>query len=126
MKVQIANKDITIHNVPLEGFKCESHSISIEFDDENEKRWRIEFSPIQAIKITTDDCFDYLSNTADGYIISRQLCEVIDSDWIKELDFNLKEHDSVADFLNKSHHYILPLGDNVVEVVAWSYTLEEV
>ena len=47
------------------------------------------------------------------------MLEVIHSDWISSLKETLKLIDESADFLSKSHHYIIDCGDNIYEVVAW-------
>lgn len=129
MNVQIALKELQIHETPLEEISYGTNAISVTFDDVDENRWEFTFSPFQAIKTITVDCYPYndlLTDEArDNWGIYRKyLLEVNDSAWIKSLAKELKKNDRNATFLEKSHHYILPFQDIVVEIVAWGFNVQ--
>ena len=46
------------------------------------------------------------------------------SPWLDELRDGLAEVDHHADFLDKAVHFLVPAGDNVLEVVAWRVEIE--
>ena len=119
MEVKASSTEFEIDEVPLEKmyFGKEDEFI-VEFDDVTEKRISLEFGSHQAIKITTIDCFDVNSLLINGRL-ERRVLEVIDSEWVKELKKELWSHDHTATFMDKAHHYVLPLGDNIVEIIAW-------
>ncbi|MCK4260908.1 MAG: hypothetical protein KAX49_18165 [Halanaerobiales bacterium] len=129
MKVKIVSKVPEIHTTPLSKILIDDVHSSIEFDDVSEKRWKISFKTIQAWRITTADCFDtqkVLTDEAfsDG-IYHKYILEFENSDWIQKLKEILEKTDKEATFLDNTHHYILLLGDDIVEVVAWdNYKLE--
>ncbi|ELK38923.1 hypothetical protein BAG01nite_49440 [Brevibacillus agri] len=131
MNVKIAMSNVQIHETPLEEINFDSNTIVVTFDDNNEKRWKLTFSPYQAIKTTTKDCYPFsnlvIKDAIDEIGIYRSyLLEVTDSQWKKSLYDELKLNDSNATFLDKSNHYILPFQDIVLEIIAWDYHLEEV
>lgn len=109
----------------------------ILLDDVNEKRWKIVFKVYQALKITTMDCAnlnffkggdfdDACFVDGESHSVFRKfIMEVEDSKWIKELKAILKKSDPRADFLDKARHFLLPLYDNVIEIIAWNLVLEE-
>ncbi len=120
--VTTVNKELIIHEVPLEKISTDGISITIELDDENEVRWRLVFCPFQDIRITTEDCYGY-SNIPDSEETfasgryKRYLLEIHDSERIAQLRTQLvHEHD---DFLVESRLFFMHLGDNMVEIVAW-------
>ena len=103
--------------------------IIIDLDDEDEKRHRLIFKPIQALKVTTADCFDPEILVKCNYRNRRyrsRIIEVIDSDWIRSLSETLKELYPNADFLSKSHHYIIDCRDSIYQVVAWKIEFQRV
>ncbi|KZE40567.1 hypothetical protein AV540_25720 [Brevibacillus parabrevis] len=131
MSIKIALSHVQIHETPLEDINFDSNTIVVTFDDKDEKRWKLTFSPYQAIKTTTIDCYPFskliIKDAEDERGIYRSyLLEVTDSQWKKSLHDELKLNDSNATFLDKSKHYILPFQDIVIEIIAWDYRLEEV
>ena len=115
MTIKRANDLLMAHEVPLEEIYIGPNSITVEFDDINEKRRKIFFCPFQAFRITTIDCAD--QDIVYGEY-TRSLSECVDSPWIDDLRSQLI--DSEDDFLKNSKHYMLLLGDNFLEIVAWS------
>lgn len=109
-----------IHPTPLEKLTYEGSDIVIEFDDVSEDRIRLIFSPWQAIRVTTIDCFDVHVLLFDGRL-HRRLLEWRDSEWLMALREELQRHDREATFLDHASHFVLPFQDNIVEVIAVGY-----
>lgn len=101
--------------------------VRVEFDNIYEKRHTVVFAPLQAVRITTTDCFD-ISILVERVDLpknpyKRYILEVIDSPRIESLKRELKKRDENATFMEKAHYYILDL-DNVVEIVVWSIEID--
>lgn len=120
----IIDKTIRFHNTPLPEVKINSPSVLLFVDKPNEERFQIEFSPYQAARIITVDCFD-LGLISSDESISMTIYEVLNSKWIKQLKIELKGNDEGANFLDKSKHFMMPLQDDFLEVVAWEYNINE-
>ena len=121
--LQIIDKELMIHETPLEKFYINEDSIKIVIDDICEKSKSLIFKPYQAIKITTVDCADlsFINSCPDLFssgIYQRYLLEETESLWITKLRETLVNPND--DFLIRSRHFILHLGDNLVEIVAWN------
>lgn len=108
---------LVAHTVPLEEIHIDLTSITVELDDINGKRRTVFFRPFQAVRVTTIDCVDL--EVYGGY--RGYLLECIDSPWIEDLQAQLV--DSEDNFLEKSKHFIMDLGDNLLEIVAWSVNI---
>lgn len=124
MKIQALEPSILVHDVPFEKIICDSkngNKLLIEFDDENEKRYRIDFITHIVLKVVRDDCFDsgFLSSvTNDG-----MMYELLDSEWIYQLKkdyYNRRKHEHLMD---GTHHYLIILGDYYVEIIARGYNI---
>ena len=105
-----------LNTTPLASVRLEEGSVIVEADDEQEQRIQIIMGPYQAMRITTADCFTLPPGTN---IIPKTVCEVSESEWISDLKRVLSVTDETATFLNKAHHYLFPLQDDFLEVVAW-------
>lgn len=112
-----------LHETPLATIRIDDGELIIEVDDENEKRMKIIFCPYQAIRVITTDCF-LLPEDLDQSIIIKTIVEMEESEWVKKLKYNLSEVDEGADFMDKAHHYLIPLQDDFLEVVAWDIKCE--
>lgn len=106
-----------LHTTPLACVRVERTSVIVTADNELEQRIQFVLRPYQALRMTTADCFMAPSGTN---IIPNVVCEVMDSEWILELKHVLSTTDEAATFLNNAHHYLFPLQDDFLEVVAWS------
>jgi len=125
MRVFIVENNIDIHETPMEKIII-NDGLVIEFDDVEENRWRIRFSPYQALKVTTIDCFDVTTLLVNGGYY-RKILGISESDWIAQLIPTLKLKDQNANFMEKAHHFVFPFQDIIVEVVAWgNYKLEKI
>jgi len=100
--------------------RLEEGSVIVEADDEQEQRIQIIMGPYQAMRMTTADCFILPPGTN---IIPKTVYEVSESEWISDLKRVLSVTDETATFLNKAHHYLFPLQDDFLEVVAWDITV---
>jgi len=122
MTTKIIDKSFIINNVPLDEMRITSNSLIINFDDINEKRCEIIFKPYQALKVTTADCFDkdilLINGNLETGRYQQHILEVENSEWIEELKNILLETDPNANFLEKARHFILDMGDNIIEIIA--------
>lgn len=113
---------VIIHETPLAKMSSDGCSFIVELDDINEKRRKISFHPYQAVRITTKDCVDLSDIITPETIIDGRylhyLWERVNSPWIKSLEQQLI--DKTDNFLKTSKHFILDLGDDLLEVVAWN------
>ena len=138
MKTKIVFKDFQIHNVPMETILLDESGkfeSCIMLDDINEKRWKIVFKAYQALKLTAVDCVEYeegyfknfcYQKEGESFLSScRYILEVIDSEWINELKENLLKNDTEANFMDKARHFVLPLYDYHIEIIAWDLELTE-
>ena len=108
-----------IHTTSLEKIIVDANSIEICLDDVNEERYRIVAKPYQAIKITTIDCAssdDFHNDFCfrDGRY-HRHILQMLNSHFLKEL----KEKAASFGFLTKSKHFVFPLQEIVVELIAY-------
>lgn len=122
--VQIASDLMEINVTPLEEVKLSTTDLSIEFDDSDEVRWRANFSPYQAFRVTTIDCIE-----TDPYMINGKrpfhILEDMQSVWLSELKLTLAKKDVSANFLDRAHHYVFPFQDIIIEVIGWELALEK-
>ena len=106
-----------LNATPLALVVCSGSKIIVEVDDTSESRIKFIFEPYQAIKMVTVDCFNLSYGMS---IIPQTVMEIKNSVWIDELRKALKLTDYEADFMDKSKHFLLPLQDDFLEVVAWN------
>jgi hypothetical protein len=95
----------------------------VEADDDQERRFRLLFEPYQALRMVTEDCFDTPGGLA---IIPQTIVEVKDSPWVRDLQSVLARSDHSATFLTKARHFLLPLQEDFLEIVAWDVRCEVV
>jgi hypothetical protein len=77
---------------------------------------RLAFQPYQAMRLTTVDCFrepEGLPHRPEVVYWSSA------SPWIDELKASLAVIDRTADFMERALHFVIPAGDDVLEVIAW-------
>ena len=73
------------------------------------------------MRMITADCFALPDGVA---LLPNTVMEVLNSSWIAELTRSLKRVDETATFMGKARHFILPLQDDFLEVVAWNITAD--
>jgi hypothetical protein len=108
-----------LHSTPLAALSSKGSRVTITADGTDRSRLAFAFGPCQAIRVTTEDCFQ---RPHGGGFAQRVLMEVSPSAWIEELKAALAGIDSQATFLDQTKHYLLDAGDEVYEVVAWEAT----
>ena len=94
-------------------------------EDDPRTRWRYKFTKVQAVRITTSDCFDYTGVLIDNKL-SRRLVEVVSSGLLKQLSTELREHDAGSNTMEKSRHFVLAFHEQVVEIAAWQVEAEPI
>ncbi len=107
----------SIHKVPLPEMAVEKAKVRLTLDGADQQRRTFIFFPYQAIRVTTQDCFVV---SPESGLYKGGVFLVDDSPWIADLKQALSQIDHLATFLDQSHHYVVPSGDDVVEVVAWN------
>ncbi len=110
---------LKLNTTPLAVVRIENSSVIVEADDEQEQRIRFIMRPYQALRMTTADCFMVPEGVA---MRPNRVVEVLDSVWLQELKRNLSVVDATATFMSKARHFIFPLQDDFLEVVAWGIT----
>jgi hypothetical protein len=93
-------------------------TIDVEADDLDGRRVVLRFFPYQALRVTSIDCVP--SEIDSSILRSRQVLEVVNSAWIRELAEALAGRDETATFLDRAHHFLIPAQDRIVEVAAWT------
>lgn len=112
-----------LHGAPVALVTCDSPRIIVEVDNDKGKRIRLVFEPYQAVRIITADCFE----VPEGVSIAPQtIVEIRNSTWVDALRNTLKATDYEADFMDKARHFLLPLQDDFLEIVAWNVRAESV
>lgn len=90
--------------------------IRLELEDEKLLGLELRFQPYQALKLTTSDCFlppDGARMRADSVLYSRKTA------WLGELKSALHVRDYTATFMDHAIHFLIPAGDDVIEIAAW-------
>jgi len=111
-----------LHTTPLASVQVKDSQVIADVDDEQEKRFRLVFKPYQAMRMMTADCYSLPEGVT---LIPNTVMEVLNSSWIVELIRSLKQVDETATFMGKARHFIVPLQDDFLEVVAWGITTSD-
>lgn len=110
-----------LHETPLARVQIEMPIVVLEADDELGNRRKWVFETYQAVRLVTSDCWDRPGNLS---VVPRTVVQLVGSPWIKELRKRLKQKDETATFLDKAIHFVIPLQDDFLEVVAHSIRCE--
>lgn len=110
-----------LHQAQRPRVTIRSPQVEVEADGADERVLRFSFDTYQAARVRSIDLFV----PPDGEFKPFRVVEVQRSPWIEELRADLAQVDHTADFLDRSHHWLLHCGDDVVEVVAWEMTWAE-
>ena len=91
----------------LKDLRMSGESLHVEVEEESGKSWSLDFKPVQAWKVTSEECAGKLlaELTLEG-----SLFLVHESEWRKELDG--------TGVVEKSKHFIVCCYDEVIEVLA--------
>lgn len=125
MKTKIIYSNIVIHTVPLEKIDFDTQ-LTVTFDDVNLNRITKKFINVIAFKFVFEDVWDYDYMCDEAFYTDengnerykRYIYELLDSKWIDELRKNSDEQDADVFEDIEYHHFILILGDKILEVVA--------
>jgi hypothetical protein len=98
----------------LRDIRLASGGLVLKIEEESGKRWLLEFKPVQAWKVTAEECA--------GNIVSRlpsegALFTMQESDWLQQL--------GDARPLQKSRHFMICCYDEVIEVLAWNCSITQ-
>ena len=126
MFAKVIIQDFEIHTTPLEKISIDTNSIEILLDDITETRYRISVKPYQAIRIVTIDCVssvDYHNEYCfrDGRY-HRHILQMENSDFLSALRGKAYR----SDFLEKANHFVLPLQEILIELIAYDIKVEKV
>ena len=105
-----------VHTVPRPELRKTGAELVVALFDASERRVELTFRPVQAVRIWTVDLWIPPAAEDDA---GRRVVEVIGSGWRRELAGQLEELHPTASFLDDARHFIVPAGDDVVEVLAW-------
>ena len=92
----------------LKDLRARDGGLRIVLEEESGGSWALDFKPVQAWRVTSEECA--------GHLIARLPAEgalflVRESDWQKELGW--------SESVQQSQHFIVCCYDEVVEVLAW-------
>jgi hypothetical protein len=104
-----------LHEAQRPRVTVRSPQVEVDADDADERVLRFSFDVYQAVRVRSIDVFV----PPDGQFQAFHVVEVQRSPWIEELRADLAQVDHTADFLDRSRHWLMHCGDDVVEVVAW-------
>jgi hypothetical protein len=101
------------------------HSVTVSLGglDDIPRYLHLHFSPMQGVRVTTEDCFLVPPDFPEP---PSPVVEVIGSDWMDELTEALHQIDLGAHFMEKARHYLILCRESPVEIVAWGFTWEVV
>lgn len=125
MKTKIVDSNIIIHTVPLEKIMFDTH-LAVSFDDIHQNRILKKFVNVIGFKVIDEDVWNYHYMCNKAFYIDqdgnekykRYIYELLDSKWIDELRQNSEDQNSEIFEDTIFHHYILMLGDKILEVIA--------
>jgi len=110
-----------LHENPRPVVSTEGPRVTVEVDDAQQRRVRLIFTPFQALRVTTEDCFRLPEGVE---MVPRQVVVVAESPWLAELAAVLKWRDPNATFMERSQHFFIQAGDDFIEVAGWAVSWE--
>ncbi|MDE6655968.1 MAG: hypothetical protein K2J85_03155 [Anaeroplasmataceae bacterium] len=120
---EIVYDEIVIATTPLEKIRFENDRLSLSFDDISLNRVHVEFLNILAFKSTYEDLWNvdllckqcFYKDEGNHTRYRRNIYEITDSSWIEEL--KKQGEDMFQEDFSLFHHYVLILGDKILEVI---------
>jgi len=99
----------------LKDLRTTDGGLHLEIEEESGRSWNLDFKPVQAWRVTSEECA--------GNLIARLPAEgalflVRESGWRKEL--------GDVESVQKSEHFIVCCYDEVIEVLAWDCSVTPV
>lgn len=116
--------DFRFNSTPLERFRYNNSGLEVYADDRSGETYKISFNKCLKVDVMDADVASVMVNEyyrAGGYT----LIEVEGSKLIEELKKDTADPSLIAQ-LERSKHFVLPMRDNLVEVVAEDISIEKV
>ena len=89
--------------------------------DENKSRISIEFDDFKAMKLNPKKYF----MDSDLKPSDTEIMEVLNSNWQKEIFENIEDEKESINYKNNARHFIIPLENEFLEVIAFSIEFED-
>ena len=92
----------------LKDIRLSNNGLRVEVEEESGKSWVFEFGPLQAWKVTAEEC---AGNIVSQLPIAGSLFILEQSLWLDEL--------GKSGALDRSKHFVVCCYDEILEVLAW-------
>ena len=92
----------------LKDFRARDGGLRIEIEEESGRSWSLHFNPVQAWRVTSEECAGSVFAELPAH---GSMFLMLESDWLKYLG------DSRP--LLQSKHFVVCCYDEVIEVLAW-------
>ena len=99
-------------SLDLKDLRLVNGGLRLELEEESSKQWLLEFRPVQAWKMTAEECAGSIVSVLP---VEGALFIMHQSDWLQQL--------GDARPLQKSQHFVICCYDQVVEVLAWNCSI---
>lgn len=111
--------ECSIHETSEPKINISNGRIEIEFYDIENRRIKILFIGFLGFRQTKKDCYD--CNQLPYSFMKCYLKRVTNSDWIKEIKFNMNANNKTIQWehLGEPQHYIVWLDDDIIEFIAY-------
>lgn len=86
-------------------------------EEESDNRWSLVFRPLQAFRITTEEC---ITDVVQALPQSGGFFEVQESDWLKELG------GSEVHFLKDSRHFVVCCYEENIEIISSNFEINQI
>lgn len=120
--IKIFKKELVLHETPLEKIYTDKSEFILEVDDIKCRRVKISFKNYHAVKyipIDTISYLDYMSSDFQNGEFLTVILEKMNSEWIDELSQKSLLNSMSRLFVkNIPHHYIVFVGDFLLEIIA--------
>lgn len=115
--------DFKFNSSPIENLAYNKSGLEIYIDDKNEQRYKFSFNKCLKVDIMDTDVAYLMTNEyyqAAGYT----LIQIKNSKIIEDLKKQITDPDLLKQ-LERSKHFVLPLRDNLIEIVAEDISIEK-
>jgi hypothetical protein len=99
----------------LKDFRMIDQGLHVEIEEESGRSWKLDFNPVQAWRVTSEEC---AGNLIAGLPVEGSLFLVRESEWRRQL--------GDAEPVQKSEHFVVCCYDEVIEVLAWNCSISPV
>lgn len=126
--IRISNDNFIINEVPHESFYSKENDFILEVEDVNCIKHKITFYKYSVLKIMFEDVVDlsrYFSNNGQYEFCLNYILEIENSSLIAQCKKQAFKNSTSFGNRIKYHHYVLFVGDYVIEIVAHSYIIKK-